>query len=219
MPYKAVIFDLDGTLADTLDDIASAMNRVLHTRGYPVHTHRDYKYMVGRGLENLVTSALPETARVSQVMDSCLADLKEEYGRNCLVNTRLYNGIEILLMSLHEMHVKTSVFSNKAVDLTQKIINTLLPGHPFEIVVGAQQGLPKKPDPAGALLISERTGISPAETIYLGDSDVDMITANAAGMIAVGALWGFRTEVELRSNGARFVLKRPIDLIDFILET
>jgi len=117
------------------------------------------------------------------------------------------------------MHVKTSVFSNKAVDLTQKIINTLLPGHPFEIVVGAQQGLPKKPDPAGALLISERTGISPAETIYLGDSDVDMITANAAGMVAVGALWGFRTEVELRSNGARFVLKRPIDLIDFILET
>ena len=214
MPYKAVIFDLDGTLADTLDDIASAMNRVLQKRRYPVHPHQDYKYMIGRGLENLVTFALPETERVSPVMESCLDDLKEDYGRNCLVNTKLYAGIETLLSALYGMHIKTSVFSNKAEHLTQKIMNALLPGYPFEIIIGARQGLPKKPDPAGALLISERTGISPAETIYLGDSDVDMITANSAGMVAVGALWGFRTEAELQSNGARSVLKYPYELIN-----
>jgi phosphoglycolate phosphatase len=213
MAFEGVIFDLDGTLADTLTDIASSMNRVLQAHACRVHPEGDYKILVGKGLENLVMQALPLERRCDSFMSVCLSEFKEDYGKNCLVRTKLYAGIEDLLATLQKMKVRLSVFSNKADELTQIIVRKLLPDVRFEMVIGAGKGFPKKPDPAGALWISEWTRIPPERTLYVGDSDVDMMTATRAGMYPVGVLWGFRTGEELLANGAAVLLEKPYDLM------
>jgi phosphoglycolate phosphatase len=213
MNYNGIIFDLDGTLADTLADIANSMNRVLQERGYPVHPVEDYKYLIGRGLENLVAGSLPIESRLPSIITACLASLIEDYRDNCLVNTHLYEGIESLLFRLQDMGLKLAVFSNKADDLTQIIVQSLMPGIRFGKIVGARPDYPKKPDPSGARLISDYLKITPEQMIYLGDSDVDMLTARGAGMLAVGVLWGFRTKEELLLNGADHLLSDPFELI------
>lgn len=213
MNYNGIIFDLDGTLADTLADIANSMNRVLQERGYPVHPVEDYKYLIGRGLENLVAGSLPIESRLPSIITACLAALIEDYRDNCLVHTHLYPGIESLLFRLQDMGLKLAVFSNKADDLTQIIVQSLMPGIRFGKIVGARPDYPKKPDPSGARLISDYLGIIPEQMIYLGDSDVDMLTARGAGMLAVGVLWGFRTREELLLNGADHLLSDPFELM------
>ncbi len=214
MTYKAIIFDLDGTLADTLSDIAGSMNRVLKDHRYPLHPVTDYKLLVGRGLDNLVMQALPENARQPGLVSKCLAEMMEDYREYCLVNTCLYEGIKEMLIELVKSDVKLAVFSNKAESLTHKIIKYLLGDIPFDTVMGARSDLPKKPDPFGALSISRKMAVQPEEIIYMGDSDVDMITATRAGMLAVGVLWGFRTGEELLANGAKALLVKPSDLLD-----
>ena len=216
MNYRGIIFDLDGTLADTLADIANSMNRVLQERGYPVHPAEDYKYLIGRGLENLVTTSLPKESRLPLIITACLASLIEDYRDNCLVHTHLYPGIESMLFRLQEMGLKLAVFSNKADDLTQIIVQSLMPGIRFSKIVGARPDYPKKPDPSGARLISDFLKITPEQMIYLGDSDVDMLTARGAGMLAVGVLWGFRTKEELLLNGADHLLSDPSELMGLL---
>jgi phosphoglycolate phosphatase len=213
MKFKGVIFDLDGTLADTLDDIAGAMNRVLLAHGYPIHPVNDYKLLVGRGLDNLVLQSLPEISRQPALVAKCLEEMMGDYADHCLVNTHLYEGINKLLEELSVRGSKFAVFSNKTESLTQKIVSKLMGDIQFEIVMGARPDFPKKPDPAGALFISEQMGISPENIIYMGDSDVDMITAKRAGMYAVGALWGFRTKDELLANGANAILNHPLEML------
>jgi phosphoglycolate phosphatase len=213
MNFKGIIFDLDGTLADTLDDIANSMNRVLQQSGYPVHPIADYKYLIGRGLENLVASSLPGKFRLPSIISSSLASLIEDYRDNCLVHTHLYPGIEALLFRLQDMGLKLAVFSNKADDLTRIIVQSLMPGIRFRKIVGARPDYPKKPDPSGARLISDYLKITPEQMIYVGDSDVDMLTARGAGMLAVGVLWGFRTKEELLANGADHLLSDPFELM------
>jgi phosphoglycolate phosphatase len=216
MTFKGVIFDLDGTLADTLDDIAGSMNRLLLAHGHPIHRVEDYKLLVGRGLDNLVSQSLPVISRQPALVSKCLAEFIGDYNDNCLVNTHLYNGVNELLKALTARGLKLAVFSNKTEPLTQKIVTQLLGGIPFVRVMGARSDFPKKPDPAGALFISEQMGIPPGNLIYMGDSDVDMITATRAGMYAVGALWGFRTKGELLENGAKALLNNPSELISII---
>lgn len=213
MNYNGIIFDLDGTLADTLADIANSMNRILQERGYPVHPVENYKYLIGRGLENLVAGSLPKESRLPSIISACLAALIGDYRDNCLVYTHLYPGIESLLFRLQDMGLKLAVFSNKADDLTQIIVQSLMPGIRFGKIVGARPDYPKKPDPSGARLISDYFGIIPEQMIYLGDSDVDMITARGAGMLAVGVLWGFRTREELILNGADHLVSDPFELM------
>jgi phosphoglycolate phosphatase len=216
MSFKGVIFDLDGTLADTLVDIAGSMNRILEKHGYPVHGVSDYKQLVGRGLDNLVRQALPDLARQPQLVTLCLAEMIDDYNNYCLVQTHLYEGISDMMHKLQQKGLILSVFSNKAELLTQKIVHQLLPDVSFFIIAGARSDFPKKPDPAGALLISEQTGIAAEHYIYVGDSDVDMQTANRAGMYAVGVSWGFRTRDELFANGAKILLDHPFELLALI---
>jgi len=213
MTFQGIIFDLDGTLANTLADIAGSMNRVLTARRYPGHGTEDYKLLVGRGLENLVIQALPEYARQPAEISCCLAEMMDDYDRNCLVNTCLYDGIRELIHELVFRKIMLAVFSNKAEPLTLKIVSHLLGEVNFERVMGARPDFPKKPDPAGAVNISNQMGINPSDIIYMGDSDVDMITATKAGMYAVGVLWGFKTGEELRANGAKLLINNPMDLI------
>jgi phosphoglycolate phosphatase len=213
MRFKGVIFDLDGTLANTLDDIAGSMNRILKTHGYPIRQVNDYKLLVGRGLDNLVTQALPPEARDQQKAAVCLAEMISDYERNCLVQTRLYDGVLELINELLWLDIQLAVFSNKAEPLTLKIVDQLMRAVPFVKVMGARPDIPKKPDPAGAILIAREMGIQPENMIYVGDSDVDMITAGRAGMHAVGVSWGFRTREELQDNGARIIINHPAELL------
>ncbi|HLO59584.1 MAG TPA: HAD family hydrolase [Bacteroidales bacterium] len=207
--YAAIIFDLDGTLADTLDDIAGSMNYVLRLNGYPERPVNDYKLLVGRGLDNLVKQALPEKDRQEKVIRDCLHEMIEHYDSNCIVKTRLYDGIKPMLLKLAGRNIKMSVFSNKAEPLTIKIVEHLLPDIGFQHVMGAGPDFPKKPDPSGALHICRKMAVDPRNTVYVGDSDVDMITANKAGMYAVGVSWGFRSREELKTNGAAIIVDNP----------
>jgi phosphoglycolate phosphatase len=215
--YAAVMFDLDGTLADTLDDIAGSMNYVLRVHGYPERPVNDYKLLVGRGLDNLVTQALPEQDRNEQIIRDCLHEMIEHYNSNCIVKTRLYEGIKPLLLKLAGRNAKMSVFSNKAEPLTIKIVDHLLPDIRFQHVMGAGPDFPKKPDPAGALYICRKMGVDPERTVYVGDSDVDMITANKAGMYAIGVSWGFRSREELKANGAALIVDNPEQIAQLFL--
>jgi phosphoglycolate phosphatase len=216
MKFNGVIFDLDGTLADTLDDIAGSVNRVLLAHGYPVHPVNDYKLLVGRGLDNLVSQSLPPISRQPALVAKCLSEMIGDYTIHCLDNTHLYEGITALLEELTALGLKLAVFSNKAESLTQKIVSHLIGDIQFIRVMGARSDFPKKPDPTGALFISEQMDIPPINIIYMGDSDVDMIMANRAGMFAMGVLWGFRTREELLANGAKALLNHPLEMLKII---
>jgi phosphoglycolate phosphatase len=211
--FDAVIFDLDGTLADTLADIAAAMNRVLAAHDLPEHEPAAYKLMIGCGLGNLVREALPPERRDDETVAACHAEMMADYGRHCLDATRLYEGVPELLAHLADEEIALAVLSNKADELTQRIVAALFAPDTFAEVVGRRPDLPAKPDPAAALLIAERLAAAPERVAYLGDSGVDMRTATAAGMIAIGVTWGFRDRAELEAGGARLTLDHPLELV------
>mgnify|MGYP006277682877 CR=1 FL=1 len=210
---KAVVFDLDGTLADSIADIGDAMNRVLESKGFPVHSYRDYKYFVGKGLKNLVLASLPEDQRSDELIEECHDLMLQDYGKNYLVKTRLYDGIEELIDSLHAKGIRMAVLSNKAEEMTKKVVSELIGNEKIELVLGMKPSLPRKPDPAGAVFISEKFGIPRENFAYVGDTNTDMQTAVNAGMLPVGVLWGFRSEQELIESGAQVLLKHPMELI------
>jgi phosphoglycolate phosphatase len=213
MQFKAVLFDLDGTLLDTLGDLAGSMNAVLTGRGLPQHKKEAYKQFVGDGMEVLVRRALPESCRGEQLVQACLLAMRKEYSGRWRETTRPYEGIPELLDALQGRRLRMAIFSNKPDDFTREMVGALLTPWRFEAVVGARPEVPKKPDPTVALAIARDLGIPPARILYLGDSGTDMRTAVSAGMFPVGALWGFRDATELEANGARVLIARPMDLL------
>ena len=213
MEFDGVIFDLDGTLVDTLEDIGDAMDRVLAREGAPGHTYEEYRYLIGHGIRNLVTQALPAELRSDERVARCYERMLEDYGRNSLVKTRPYEGVPELVRALRAGGVPLAIHSNKADGPTQAIVAALLDPDDFVAIAGARPEAPLKPDPAVALAIAARFGLPPARIVYLGDSLVDMRTATAAGMIPVGACWGFRTREELVEAGAAVVIDAPLDLL------
>ena len=217
MKYKGVIFDLDGTLVNSLEDIANAMNTVLQSLDYPTHSYEVYQYFVGSGLRNLVSKSLPENHNNETQIEHCFELMIEFYRENCTNQTYFYEGIIELLDYLKTHDIKLSVFSNKADELTKKIVAELLPNY-FDAVVGLSTELLKKPNPFEALEISKKLGLKPEEMLFVGDSGIDMQTATNANMRAVGVLWGYRPEEELIANGAKHIINHPSDLIA-ILET
>jgi phosphoglycolate phosphatase len=214
--FKAVIFDLDGTLLDTLADLAGSMNNVLLRNGLPVHNIETYKYMIGDGVENLVKRALPYNMGDDATVKGFMDEYRGEYAKNWNNNTRPYDGIIDLIEALVWQGLSLNVLSNKPHDSTVTCIRELLPYERFDIVLGHRPGEKPKPDPHGAIEISCKLGISPCDFLYLGDNDIDMKTAVAAGMHPVGVLWGFREMEELIDNGAEIILEKPMDLLDFI---
>lgn len=215
--YKAIIFDLDGTLIDSLEDIADSMNIVLNKNGYPPHSYDDYRYLVGSGARKLVSSALPEERREDGHVDECHNLFKEIYNKNWDVKTRPYPGITEMLGGIAKLGIKTSVLSNKPDDFTKRCVKKFLPDILFEIVLGMRDNIPPKPDPAAALEIAAELEISPEKFLYIGDTAIDMKTANSAGMSAVGVLWGFRSREELIANGAKALAANPMEILDLII--
>lgn len=216
MKFEAVIFDLDGTLLDTLADLADSMNIALARFGFPTHDIDAYKYFVGDGMEKLTERALPEEQRDGETVKKALAVLKDVYGERQTAKTIPYPGVTDLLDKLCEKGIKSAVLSNKPQEFTQGIIQQLLGKWHFEQILGSRPGVPKKPDPTAAIEIAERLNIAPANFLYLGDTNIDMKTANTAGMYAIGALWGFRTKEELISGGAKKIIAHPLDLMKIL---
>jgi len=217
MPYRAVIFDLDGTLLDTIEDLADSMNAALARMGLPGRSVADCKTLVGDGLETFVRRALPPEAGNDPSAAARLKELmRSEYRLRSAFKTRPYDGIPELLEELARRGTRMAVLSNKPHDSTLAVVSHHFPGRRFDPVLGARDGFPVKPDPGGALEIARAWRLAPAKIAYVGDTNTDMQTANAAGMFACGARWGFRTAEELTSNGAAVLLEKPADLLPFI---
>lgn len=216
MTYKAALFDLDGTLLDTLEDIADSTNRALDYFGFPQHKVEAYKYFIGDGREALAVRALPENHRDTAIVDRLVARMAEEYAKYWSDNTRPYKGIPELLDTLTGRGIIMSILSNKPHDFTELMVSRLLSPWRFQIVAGASPDIPKKPSPSAALDIAKRLKIRPGAFLYVGDSDVDMKTAVSAGMYPVGATWGFRTADELLAGGAKVLIEKPTDLLKLL---
>lgn len=213
MKFKAAIFDLDGTLINSLEDIADSLNGVLTKNGFPTHSLERYRYLVGYGVRQLVEHGIPEVHRHSETVEKCLTEYREAYRQNWNMKTKPYDGIPEMLEGLAGSSVKLAVLSNKADDMTKLCVRQFLPEGQFEVVMGQRDGIPRKPDPQSALMIAGELNISPNEIAYFGDTSVDMQTANSSGMYAVGVLWGFRSRKELEENGAKYLCENPSQIL------
>ena len=216
MPFKALCFDLDGTLLDTLADLADAMNRALAATDLPTHPVDAYRTFVGSGLAMLVRRAAPPAEDDPDLTDKLIAGMRAEYAKRWAERTRPYDGIPEMLNGIAARGLPMAILSNKPHDFTQICVAELLPHWSFECVQGVSDDVPPKPDPTGAAKVAAALGTSADEILYVGDSDTDMKTATAAGMFAVGVLWGFREADELSANGARKLIAKPADLLDII---
>lgn len=214
--FSAVLFDLDGTLLDTLADIAHSANDALEKLDYPTHEIGAYRMFVGDGLRMLFRRALPDEARTEAVIDRCAEGFRDAYSRQWNVHTRPYNGVCDLLDALMARDIKMAVLSNKPDLFTKRCIDEYLPQYPFEKVFGHRDGVPRKPDPAGANEIIRALNVRTEQVAYLGDSATDMKTAVAVGMYPVGALWGFRSRDELQQNGAEALINTPTEMLDLL---
>lgn len=216
MSYSGIIFDVDGTLLNSIQDLADSMNFVLSKHGFPVHSTEKYKQFVGNGMRNLAISALPEEERDAEKVNRYLDELEKQYEKRWNQTTKPYQGIDELICRLEKSGIRMFVLSNKPHRFTEKVVDEFFGLKRFDLVYGARTGIPKKPDPYSALEIAKLSGIPVSDFLYLGDSGVDMKTANAAGMYAVGAAWGFREADELWKNGAKAVIQNPLELIEIM---
>ena len=203
MKTSLVIFDLDGTLLDTIGDLAVACNAVLGVRGLPQHTYEEYCHFVGNGILRLVERALPEPLRTPETVAAVRADFVKYYTEHIDAHTRPYDGIPELIAELARRGVALAVASNKFQAGTEKLVGLFFPGVTFAAVLGQRPGVPLKPSPAVVEEILARTGTAREEVLYVGDSGVDIETAAAAGVRSAGVTWGFRDRAELIAAGAR----------------
>jgi phosphoglycolate phosphatase len=216
MAYRALLFDLDGTLLDTLQDIADSVNSALAYFGFPQHELDAYRYFVGDGGEMLAIRALPEDRRDQMTVGKVVARIDEAYSLRWANNTRPFQGIPELLDALTNIGIRMAILSNKGQSFAELTVSTLLPNWHFDLVVGAQPSIPRKPDPTTALQIAKQMSLIPTEFLYIGDSAVDMKTAVAANMYPIGALWGYRTADELLTGGARALVEKPTHVLSLL---
>ena len=211
--HRAVIFDLDGTLVNSLEDIADSVNRSLAQLGFPKHDVEAFKIFTGDGREVMANRALPREHRDETTTKKLVGLIDVEYSKCWSNKTRPYAGIPELLDELTAKRIKLAVLSNKDQHFTELMVSKLLNRWHFEAVAGILPGGVKKPEPEGAFKIARQFQLEPSEFAFVGDTDVDMKTATAAGMFPVGALWGFRSHEELVKGGAKSVIEHPSELL------
>ena len=193
MNPKLVIFDLDGTLLDTLDDLSVAVNYAMLQRGFPLHTREEYRMMVGHGARNLMMKAVPAEHRKDEAMiDAVLADFRNYYNTHIDVYTKPFPGIPQLLESLHQNGIILAVASNKFQEGTEHLIKEFFPNIPFVAILGNRPGYPLKPDPEVVGEVLRKTGLSKSDAVMVGDSDTDMETAANGGIRGIAVDWGYR---------------------------
>ena len=213
---KLAIFDLDGTLLNTIGDLSASCDAVLWQNGLPQHTTDEYRQMVGRGIRRLVEAAIPEHLRLPEYVEKVRQDFMAYYVEHIDIHTRPYDGIPALVAALTERGVKVAVASNKFQSGTEQLVRTFFPDVEFVAVLGQRDGVPLKPDPQIDLEIIAVAGVEPSETMHIGDSGVDMQTACAAGVKAVGVTWGFRSREELAEGGADVIVDTPEQILQWL---
>jgi phosphoglycolate phosphatase len=214
--YHAVLFDLDGTLLDTLADISGAANRAMEKNGFPGHSIEVCRSFIGDGARTLISRALPKEFATNETIDRCLADFRQDYARNWHLTTRPYPRIPELLNRLSGRGVRLSVLSNKPHEFTVKCVEKFLPDWPFEVIFGQRENMPLKPDPSGALEIARRMNLQPVACLFVGDSPVDMKTGANAGMDAVGVGWGFTGRRDLAAHHPGVIVAEPMEILDLM---
>ena len=214
MKYKAVIFDLDGTLLNTLSDLADSANHVLSELSLPIHDYESYKYFVGNGIPKLIERCLP--ADRQELHSKALSMFSEYYALHSKDKTAPYDDIKELLGTLSEKGLKLGVITNKAHDIAVKVVEEYFGRDIFGRIRGLDDSIKAKPDPSGALSVMECLGVTPSDVLYIGDSGVDMQTAKNAGFTPLGVLWGFRKKDELIENGAKYIAQKPLDILNYI---
>ncbi len=212
MKYKAILFDLDGTLLNTLEDIAYSLNSVLEKHRLRTHPIFEFRHMVGDGRYELVRRAVPEHRDNDSLLERIVSEMDAEYSRCRHNKTHPYEGIDDMLRMCSRAGLAMCVLSNKKHEFTQEMVAYFFPTHSFEVVAGHRENIPLKPDPLAALSIADELGMKPDEFLYLGDTNTDMQTAVSSGMYPVGVLWGFRDRRELVESGARTILESPPDI-------
>ena len=209
---KAILFDLDGTLVNSIYDIGGAMNTALESLGQPAFPMEQYYKMVGNGMKKLCQRALAEDQQY--LLEELLQRYQTRYLEHCCDDTVVYEGVPQLLKELHERGYKLAVITNKPADQAKRVMDTLLPGAPLDVVWGQQPPFAVKPDPAVYHHVCALLGVQAGETLYCGDSDVDMLFAKNAGAKGVGCLWGFRDEAELKTAGADHLAATPLGILE-----
>ena len=212
---KGLIFDLDGTLLDTITDLGNSVNKALIDLNYPTHSIEDYKLKVGHGFRNLIEVSLPLNSDEATI-DKCLERFVYHYDKSYTETTKSYEGIDELLKNLGAQGIKLAVNSNKREDYTRNLIALNFKDINFIDVIGQRDNMPKKPDPWAALKIAEEMGLSIDEVLYVGDSNTDMQTAKNAKMKSIGVDWGFRGSKELVETGASYIAYKASDILDII---
>ena len=213
---KLVIFDLDGTLLNTIEDLGQAANYALERNGYATHSMASYPYFVGNGVRRLMTRVLPEDARDDETVERVLGDVLEFYDEHCTDSTKHYNGMPELLQDLRDMGVEMAVASNKYQRAVDKIIPYYFPEITFVAVEGHREGVNVKPDPSVLFSILSQAHVAKADCLYVGDSGLDMETARRAGVDSVGVTWGFRSKKELVECYADVIVNNPVEILDIV---
>ncbi len=212
---KAVLFDLDGTIADTLEDLAFGANYVLEQNGYDTHKTERYKIFVGNGIAKLIERILPESDRNQDNIQNFKKQFIEYYGAHYCDRTKLYDGVADMLEQIKAKDIKIAIVTNKAQPMADAVVNKLL-GTGFCKVYGQRDDMPTKPDPTLTHLAMKELGVQPCECLFVGDSDVDIITAKNSGAYPVGVLWGFRSQEELKAAGAKTTISHPAQLLKLL---
>lgn len=214
MAYRAAVFDLDGTLLNTLADLAASGNELLESYGMTPHPQQEYRYFVGNGSRKLMERIIPGAS--PERIDEALSRYKTIYDRRLTEKTMPYDGIMEMLSGLRDRGVRLAVCTNKHISAAEQLIRKYFPFDIFDAFDGDRFGIPRKPNPAHVRFVMEKMGVAPEETIYLGDSGVDMQTAINAGIFPIGVLWGFREKEELLENGAKVLLSHPSELFEIV---
>lgn len=212
----SIIFDLDGTLIDTLADLAAATNQVLARYGWPPHEQEAYRYLVGEGMVKLAAKAMPEMVRQPELIQEVAAALRQEYQERCLEQSRPYPGVAAMLATLQRHSCRLAVLSNKPQEQASFLLTHFFPDISFQEIWGARAGWPLKPEPTAALALAAALETPPGRCFLVGDSGVDMLTAQQAGMIPVGVLWGFRSAAELERAGALALVAFPAEIVELV---
>ncbi|WFA10169.1 HAD family hydrolase [Tissierella sp. Yu-01] len=215
--YKGIIFDLDGTLLNTIEDISDSVNMALMEFEFPTHTYEEYKLKLGNGFRVLIEKSVPQGSD-KDTIDKVLNLFTKIYKDNYHKKTKPYSGIIELLKMLDKKGYKLAINSNKRDDYTNSLSSKIFSQIPFVAVFGERREIPKKPNPTSTLEIIELMGLNNREVLFVGDSDTDILTANNAKVDSIGVTWGFRTYEELKNNGAAYIVSNPIEILNIVEE-
>ena len=213
---KLVVFDLDGTLVDSIADLGDAVNFALGKFSLPLHTIEEYNTFVGNGMEDLVRRSMGAKGQDDELYKKIRKVFDAYYNAHCNDKTIAYDGVDKLLENLREKGVKTAVFTNKAHVYIHGIVEKCFPNHKFDLEFGQQQGVERKPSAQGMAIIMNSLGVTPDECLYIGDSEVDVQTAKNAGVDLVAVLWGYRSKAELLKSGAAELVSTPAEILGYI---